>query len=55
MGLDELNRNIPVRLGFDNFDRSYSSAVNWARGKLGCTPSNLYHLCITVIYFSELQ
>ncbi|CAK5017655.1 unnamed protein product [Meloidogyne enterolobii] len=38
MQLDELNRIIPWRHGFDNSERSYSSAVSWARCKLGCNP-----------------
>ena len=37
MRLDELNRAIPGCPGFDHLERSYSSAVSWARGKLGCT------------------
>ena len=31
MRLGELNRTIPGRPGLDNFERSYSSAVGWAR------------------------
>uniref|UniRef100_A0A914LNE8 Uncharacterized protein n=1 Tax=Meloidogyne incognita TaxID=6306 RepID=A0A914LNE8_MELIC len=31
MRLDELNRTIPGRPGFDNSERSYSSATSWAR------------------------
>jgi len=29
MRLDELNRTVPGRPGFDNFKQSYSSAVGW--------------------------
>jgi len=32
--LAEVHRAIPRRLGFDNFERSYSSAVPRARGTL---------------------
>ena len=32
---------IPGRHGFDHSERSYSSAVSWARGKLGCTQKNI--------------
>jgi len=35
--LDEVNRTIPGRPGFDNSERGYSSAVGWPRGRLGCT------------------
>jgi len=41
MRLNELNRNIPEPPGFDNFERSYSSAVYWARGITGCTRKSL--------------
>jgi len=37
MRLDELNRTILGRPGFDNSERSYSSAVGWARGRLACS------------------
>nr|CAD2202281.1 unnamed protein product [Meloidogyne enterolobii] len=37
MCLDELNRTVPGRPGFENFKQSYSSAVGWARGKLACS------------------
>ncbi|CAK5030769.1 unnamed protein product [Meloidogyne enterolobii] len=36
MHLDELNRTIPGRPGFDNFEQSYGSAAPWPRGTLGC-------------------
>ena len=42
MRLDELNRAIPGCPGFDHLERSYSSAVSWARGKLGCTLLNSF-------------
>jgi len=35
--LVEAHRNIPGRSGFDNSERSYGSAVRWARGKLACS------------------
>nr|CAD2135638.1 unnamed protein product [Meloidogyne enterolobii] len=38
MRLDKLNRTIPGRPGFNNSERSYSSAVGWARGRLACSP-----------------
>jgi len=37
MRLDLLNRTIPERPGYDNFEESYSSAVPWARGTLACS------------------
>ncbi|CAK5080433.1 unnamed protein product [Meloidogyne enterolobii] len=37
MLLDELNQTIPGPTGFDNLERSYSSAVYCARGISGCT------------------
>jgi len=37
MHLDELNRTISGRPGFEHFERSYSSAVHWPRGTMGCT------------------
>jgi len=41
MRLDELNRTISGRPGFDNFEESYSSAVPWARGTLACSQVQL--------------
>nr|CAD2200223.1 unnamed protein product [Meloidogyne enterolobii] len=38
MHLGELNRTISGHPGFDHFERSYSSAIRWPRGKLECTP-----------------
>uniref|UniRef100_A0A914MUN8 Uncharacterized protein n=1 Tax=Meloidogyne incognita TaxID=6306 RepID=A0A914MUN8_MELIC len=36
--LVEAHGTIPMRTGFDNSERSYSSATSWARGKLACSP-----------------
>uniref|UniRef100_A0A914LEE2 Uncharacterized protein n=1 Tax=Meloidogyne incognita TaxID=6306 RepID=A0A914LEE2_MELIC len=49
MRLDELNRTIPGRPGFNNSERGYRSATSWARGTLGCTrhsPNKFDHLKI---------
>jgi len=35
--LIEARRTIPIIPGFDIFERSYTSAVGWPRGRFGCT------------------
>jgi len=36
MRLDQLNRTIPGRQGFENFKQGYSSAVHWPAPILNC-------------------
>uniref|UniRef100_A0A914M5T6 Uncharacterized protein n=1 Tax=Meloidogyne incognita TaxID=6306 RepID=A0A914M5T6_MELIC len=52
--LKELDRTIPGRPGFDNFKRSYSSAVYWPASNLKMKICNFLHLNFCLLHLFPL-